>query len=328
MFDQADATIIVSSGEATTRRFERVKWRYAIPIILVHAIAVLAFLPWFFSWTGVFLAVLGCYVFGMLGINIGYHRLLTHRSFSCPPWLERTFAVLGACCLQESPIIWVTFHRRHHHLTDEIGDPHTPVESFFWAHVGWIVFKSEDSQPGPMIGRYAAEFNRDPFYRWLERGDNWVKIALASWAAFFAAGFAADIFAGGTASTALQFALSLLVWGAAVRTVVVWHMTWSVNSVAHIWGYRNYATPDNSRNNRWVALVAAGEGWHNNHHAHPRSARHGHHPGELDLGWLAIRLLMALGLARDVTLPTPDLAATLIDRAERKQAALARDTAE
>ena len=114
---------------------------------------------------------------------------------------------------------------------------------------------------------------------------------------------------GGSSAEAAQFGLSLMVWGAVLRTVVVWHITWSVNSVTHVWGYRNYNTPDVSRNNALVALLASGEGWHNNHHADPRSARHGHKWWEIDLTWLAIRLLMVLGLAKNVAVPSPILAA-------------------
>jgi len=128
------------------------------------------------------------------------------------------------------------------------------------------------------------------------------------------AGFASVNLTGGTTADAIQFGLSLLVWGVAVRTVAVWHITWSVNSITHLWGYRNYDTPDNSRNNIFVGIIANGEGWHNNHHADPRSARHGLDWREPDITWLTIRALMALGLARDVALPSPRLAAALKSR--------------
>jgi fatty-acid desaturase len=290
-------------------RLWRIKWRYATPIVLVHLSATLALLPWFFSWTGVVLAVLGYYLIGMLGINVGYHRLLTHRGFSCPKWVERTLAILGVMCLQESPIVWVAQHRQHHREADKEADPHSPIKSWLWGHLGWLVVKSENTEPGPLIYRFAADM-RDPFYWWLEVGDTWLKVAAASWIAFFVAGFAAESLAGGALPEAARFGLSLVVWGAALRTVLVWHATWSVNSVLHLWGYRNYDTPDNSRNNLLIALFTNGEGWHNNHHADPRSARHGHSWREPDLAWLAIRALMALGLARKVAQPAPRLAPT------------------
>jgi fatty-acid desaturase len=289
-------------------RSRRIKWRYASPIVFVHLVAVLACVPWFFSWTGVVLAVLGCYVFGTLGMNIGYHRLLTHRGFSCPRWMERSLAILGACCMEESPTVWAALHRQHHHAADKERDPHSPLASFLWGHIGWLMIKSDNAEAGPSIQRYAEDLMSDPFYGWLEVGDNWIKVALVSWVAFFGAGFAAVTISGGTTLEAIQFGLSLVVWSAAIRTVLVWHLTWSVNSVTHLWGYRNYETPDNSRNNLLIGLLANGEGWHNNHHADPRSARHGHSWREPDMTWLTIRGLMALGLARNVALPSPHFA--------------------
>jgi fatty-acid desaturase len=124
-------------------------WQYAPFFLLGHLIALLTLVPWFFSWTGVILFILGCYVFGTLGLNVGFHRLLTHRSFGCPLWLERTLSVLGACCVQESPAYWVAIHRWHHHLSDTAEDPHSPREAFWWSHVGWLLTKRDDMQPVP-----------------------------------------------------------------------------------------------------------------------------------------------------------------------------------
>jgi len=295
----------------------RIKWRYAGPIIFVHVAAILAFVPWFFSWTGVVLAVLGCYFFGTLGMNIGYHRLLTHRGFSCPRWVERLFAILGVCCAEESPTIWVAWHRQHHHEADKEPDPHSPLASFLWGHIGWLMIKSDNSESGPLTDRYAKDLTKDPFYAWLEKSDNWFKVVLISWTFFFAIGFAAARYTGSTTTDAIQFGSSLVVWGVAVRTVAVWHITWSINSVTHLWGYRSYDTPDNSRNNILIGIIANGEGWHNNHHADPRSARHGFSWREPDITWLTIRALLALGLARNVALPSPRLAAALKARKRR-----------
>src|SRR5262249_55175018 len=155
----------------------------------------------------------------------------------------------------------------------------------------------------PLIERYAKDIQRDPFYAWIERHSNWIKIALTSWILYFVIGFGVSALAGKSLMQSVQFGLSLLIWGAALRTVVEWHFTWLVNPRAHYWGYRNYDPPDVSRNNPFVALVAGGEGWHNNHHADPASARHGHRWWEIDLTWLVIRFLMWLGLARNVVLP-------------------------
>jgi sn-1 stearoyl-lipid 9-desaturase len=310
MDDKTVADASIRAAAVASRRTWHIKWRYASPIILIHLVALLACLPWFFSWTGVVLAALGQYVFGGIGMNVGYHRLLTHRSFSCPRWMERSLAILGACCLEESPTVWAAWHRKHHHMADKELDPHSPLASFLWGHVGWLMVKTDNADAGKLKSRYAADLAADPFYGWLEASDNWIKVALVSWAIFFGAGFAAVKFSDGTMTEAIQFGSSLVVWGAAVRTVLVWHITWSVNSVTHLWGYRNYETPDNSRNNVLIGLLAGGEGWHNNHHAAPASARHGHKWWEFDVAWLTIRVLMMFGLATKVTLPSPNLAAT------------------
>ncbi|HSY89338.1 MAG TPA: fatty acid desaturase [Verrucomicrobiae bacterium] len=281
-----------------------------IGFILCHSLALLALFPWFFSWTGVALLAVGMYVFGVLGINVGFHRLLAHRSFSCPRWLEHSLAFLGTCSLQFSPAFWVAVHRRHHRFADEERDPHSPLKSFFWAHFGWLLVRTPDMRPGVMTERYAKDLMRDPFYAMIERRKNWMKITFLSWVAFFVLGFAGDLLAGATFSQAFQLGASLFIWAGALRTVLVWHTTWSVNSVTHIWGYRNYETPDRSRNNPIVGLLAAGEGWHNNHHAAPTSARHGHKWWEIDLAWMTIRALMAFGLATEVILPAPTLSAS------------------
>ncbi len=264
-----------------------------------HAIAALAVLPWFFSWTGVALLVAGLYLFGGLGINIGFHRLITHRGFSCPLWLERALVVLGTCSLQFSPAFWVAVHRRHHQYADQEDDPHSPRRSFAWSHFGWLIARRpHDMKPAALTQRYAKDILRDPLYAFLERKNNWAVLSLGIWGVFYAAGLAAAAASGAGFFDASQFGLSLLVWGGALRTVLVWHTTWAVNSVTHVWGYRNYDTPDDSRNNPLIGLLAFGEGWHNNHHADPVSPRHGHKWWEIDLAWVTIRLLMLLGLAQ------------------------------
>jgi fatty-acid desaturase len=191
-------------------------------------------------------------------------------------------------------------------MADRARDPHSPLASFLWGHIGWLIIKSHNAKAGPAIARYATDLTRDRFYAWLEVNDNWTKVALLSWAAFFGVGYLSTaLSSGNTTLDAVRFGASLVVWGAAFSTVVVWHLTWSINSATHLWGYRRYETADNSRNNVLIGILTNGEGWHNNHHANPRSARHGHSWREPDLAWLTIRGLMALGLARDVCLP-PD----------------------
>ena len=150
---------------------------------------------------------------------------------------------------------------------------------------------------------YAKDILRDPFYARLERKFRWFWLVVISWGVFFAGGVLAALLCGGSAIEALQLGLSVLIWGVFVRTVLVWHITWSVNSVTHLWGYRSYDTDESSRNNVIIGFLSNGEGWHNNHHADPRSARHGHLWWEFDVTWLTIRLLVALGLAHKVAMP-------------------------
>jgi stearoyl-CoA desaturase (delta-9 desaturase) len=280
-----------------------IDWLNVTGISAYHLLALLAFFPWFFSWTGVALMVAGIYVFGTLGINLCYHRLLTHRGFVCPKWLEHALAVLAVCAFQDTPARWVAVHRRHHEHADEPPDPHSPLVSFLWAHVGWILVKSDDMDRMQIYARYAKDIVRDPFYRRLDHPAIYLGIILSSWLVFFGAGFLGELAAGGTSAEALQFGASLLVWGVLLRTVIVWHITWSVNSVTHMWGYQSYETGEESRNNVIVGILSNGEGWHNNHHADPRSARHGHQWWEFDVTYLSLRLLKLLGLAEKIAEP-------------------------
>jgi fatty-acid desaturase len=272
-------------------------------IIAFHLLALLACIPWLFSWSGLAWAVVGLYVFGTLGINIGYHRLLTHRGFGCPIWLEHGLSVLGVCSLQGTPMSWVAVHRMHHQYSDESSDPHCPQPTFFWSHMGWFLTRDPAIDNTERYGRYVRDLFQDGVYKWFERPQTLLTIHQAQWAGFMALGFLVGSLSSGSLWGALQLGLSWLVWGVFVRTVAVWHITWSVNSVTHLWGYRNFPTRDNSRNNWLVALMSNGEGWHNNHHAEPRCASHGRRWWELDLSYLSIRVLELAGLAWNVVKP-------------------------
>lgn len=286
----------------------QIVWAYAITVGVYHVLALLVLLPWCFSWTGVILAVAGTYVFGGLGINLCFHRLLTHRGLVCPKWLEYGLAILGVCCMQDTPARWVAVHRRHHEHSDRQDDPHSPLAGFLWGHVGWMLVKNGDLVRLGIYDRYAKDILRDPFYRRLERTLLYPIIVASSWVVFFAGGFAASLIGGGTMAQAMQFGISLLVWGVFFRIVVVWHITWSVNSLSHLFGYQNYATGEKSRNNWFVAILTSGEGWHNNHHADPRSASHGHRWWEIDLIYGFVKLLESVGLATDVCRPNRKIA--------------------
>jgi stearoyl-CoA desaturase (delta-9 desaturase) len=270
-----------------------------IMLVFCHLVALLALLPYFFSWTGVSLFFVGS-LLSALGINICYHRMLAHKGLSCSKWFEHCLAVLGVMSNQFGPAYWVAIHRRHHQFADHNRDPHSPRTGFFWAHVGWLFTANENTDQHKIMERYAKDVLKDPFYAWLEKDGVWGWFIPVTWAACFAVGAIFVLATGGTAAAALQFGLSLLVWGAAVRTVFVWNVTFSVNSVCHRWGYRNYETPDDSRNNPIFGVLSFGEGWHNNHHAFPRSARHGLRWWELDMTWLVIKVLAWCELVRIV----------------------------
>ena len=282
----------------------QIDWVAVLTIGGVHLVALLACLPWLFNWSSVWVMVVGVFVFGYLGINLCYHRLLTHKGLECPKWLEHVFAVLAICCMQDTPARWVGIHRWHHVKSDESDDPHTPLAGLAWGHVGWVFLKNDQIDRYAIYTRFAKDILRDPFYKKLETTARYPLIVVASWALFFTVGFALELLSSESFSQAIQFGFSLLIWGVFVRTVVVWHVTWSVNSLAHLFGYRNYNTSDDSRNNWFVALMTFGEGWHNNHHADARSARHGHRWFEIDLTFSVIQLLEYVSLATKVVRPS------------------------
>jgi stearoyl-CoA desaturase (delta-9 desaturase) len=278
-------------------------WPYVVGLAGVHALAAAALIPWLFTWSGLALLLVGIPLFGQ-GINFCYHRLLTHRSLAVPKWLEHFWVVVAICNLEDTPAKWVTVHRHHHNHSDEDADPHSPLVNFIWSHFQWITLHNDQTRTRAALAHYARDILADRFYFNLER-QPWLApaIYLAHLLAFFAAGAAVGGWVGGSVGDAARLGLSWLVWAGLLRTVAVWHITWSVNSVTHLWGYRNHQTNDGSRNNILVGLLAAGEGWHNNHHHDPASACNQHRWWELDPTWYHIRLLQALGLAKKVIRP-------------------------
>jgi fatty-acid desaturase len=280
----------------------RVNWRYVSAVGTYHLLALLAFVPWFYSTSGAVLAFVGVYVYGACGMNLCYHRLLTHRSFKCPLWLEHSFALLAVWCLEDTPARWVATHRMHHHRSDERPDPHSPLVNFFWSHMGWLFLENTDLGRHSAYDRYARDILRDGFYRFVERHVVW--ITLAQSLIYYGIGFLIAVAIGRDVMAAVQFGASVWLWGVVVRTVIVWHITWSVNSLAHVFGYQNYDTGDHSRNNVLVAIIASGEGWHNNHHAEPSCACNQRHWWEIDLTYLLLRFFVLVGLAWDVQMPT------------------------
>ena len=254
-------------------------WLNIVILALLHTGAVAAF--FFFTWTAALTALAIYWVAICFGIGLGYHRLHTHRSYDCPKWLERFFAICGTLTLEGGPIYWVATHRIHHQKSDQPGDPHSPRDGWWWSHMGWILTGAAKHNNTAAMAKYAPDLARDPFYVWLNNW-HWIPLVLTAPLLFLAGGW------------------PMFLWAGPLRIVVGLHATWAVNSATHLWGSRRFETRDDSRNNWWVALLTFGEGWHNNHHAYPSSARHGLAWYELDISWLHIRALRALGLAKDV----------------------------
>jgi stearoyl-CoA desaturase (delta-9 desaturase) len=263
------------------------RWTTIGFMIVIHLLAIVALLPRFWSWQGVVAFLVLYWVTACLGVTIGYHRLLSHRAFRVPQWLERVFATCGALSCQHGPIDWVGLHRHHHKFSDTEVDHHSSLRGFWWSHMGWMF---EEIPAMAAVPRLTGDLARDPYYRWL---NNWfLVLQLALGALLYWIGSATG--AGGWA---------LVLWGIPLRLVVVYHCTWLVNSATHWWGDSVHESGDRSRNNALVAALTFGEGWHNNHHAYPHSARQGWGPGQIDLTWLHIRAMRALGLASHVRLP-------------------------
>jgi stearoyl-CoA desaturase (delta-9 desaturase) len=264
----------------------------AVALAAIHLGALGVFFPALFSWPAVGVALALYYVTGGLGICLGYHRLLTHRSMRVPRALEYVLATFGVLALQGGPITWVATHRAHHAFSDTDRDPHNSRRGFWWSHMEWLYRSNPARLTAADERRFAPDLARDPYYRFLDANAALVQVALG----------VALLLAGGW---------PFVVWGIFLRLVVTYHATWLVNSAAHLTGYRWYRAPgsDQSTNNWWVALVAWGEGWHSNHHAFPSSARHGMRWYEIDFTWMMIRALAFLGIAVDVRVPSPAMLA-------------------
>jgi stearoyl-CoA desaturase (delta-9 desaturase) len=260
-------------------------WATIIWVTALHLGALAA--PFFFSWQAVALTVVLCWATGSLGICLGYHRLLTHGSLQTYRPIRWFFAWLGGLAGEGPATMWVAVHRQHHHFSDQEGDPHTPHDGAWWSHMLWLVPDRGSANNLRTIKHYAPDLYKDPVMRFLDHTFLLWHFVLAG--ALFALGYF------GWGSTAMGW--SFVFWGVFVRMMYVLHVTWFVNSASHMWGYRNYQTTDDSRNCWWVGLLAFGEGWHNNHHAYQRMARHGHRWWEVDVTYWAILAMEKVGLA-------------------------------
>lgn len=283
----AEAPTLEPATEQSSEESRGWNWAQIFWWSVLHGGAVFA--PFTFSWSGLGICV-GLYLATAIGITMGYHRLLTHRSFRTPRFVEYILTALGALANQGGPLQWVAIHRVHHQHSDREGDPHTPRDGVWWAHMFWWMPRERHMEGPTLHQRYVADLARDPVHRFFQHGYIVLPILLSL------ALFAAGEWAGG-------LGWSWLVWGMFVRTVFVHHATWFVNSATHLWGYRTYETHDDSTNLWWVALLTLGEGWHNNHHAFPRSARHGIRWWEFDPTFLMIRTMSWMGLAKHIHVP-------------------------
>ena len=256
-----------------------INWVTTTFMVLFHAGAVVAL--FFFSWPALVSALILFWVAGSLGIGMGYHRLLTHRGYKVPRAVEYFLTACGALALEGGPVNWVVTHRIHHAHTDRERDPHSPRHGGWWAHMGWILTGTAQKHGEAVLWRYAPDLMKDRFHRWFNTF-YWIPLAVL--------GLALLAFGG----------WGVMLWGIFLRVTFGLQTTWLVNSATHLWGRQRFATGDDSRNSWWVALLTFGEGWHNNHHAHPTSARHGLAWYEVDFNWWGIRTLQFLGLAKSV----------------------------
>jgi fatty-acid desaturase len=265
---------------------------HTLLVIIGFHIVALVLALFTFTWSGLVVFAVMVYITFALGLSMGNHRLFSHYSFKTPKAVMYTLAIFSCMALEGGPIRWVATHRLHHKESDHsLADPHTPVDGFWWAHIGWTVFRHPKLKMDG-LARYAPDLCRDPVFWFLEQ--YYYLPYVASLLVIFGLGW---IYGG------LPLGLSWFAWGGLLRTIYVWHLSWMVNSVTHSVGYRNYAFPDNSRNTWWLALMSWGEGWHNNHHAHPRSAKVGHRWFELDPTYWTIQLLSRIGLASSIIRP-------------------------
>jgi sn-1 stearoyl-lipid 9-desaturase len=263
-----------------TMKKPRIDWATVVFMVIVHVGALFAFLPSNFNWSAVGVALFLYWVTGGLGITLGWHRLVTHRSFQTPKWLEYFLVFCGTLSVQGGPIWWVGLHRHHHLYSDQPVDHHDSGKGFWWSHMEWML---RDVPAEEEVAKFTKDIAEDRFYQFLEKYFLPIQVVLA----------------------VILYGIGgwpFVVWGVFLRMIFVYHITWFVNSATHKFGYRTYNSDDRSTNCWWVALLAYGEGWHNNHHAFQYSARHGLKWWEIDLTWMMIQVLKMLGLAKKIRL--------------------------
>lgn len=268
-------------------------------------LAVAVVLMWMWGFMGWFYLslMIGGWVLSGLGITVGFHRLLTHRSFETYGPIRALFAFLGSLSIEGEPVVWCAMHRRHHRHSDQEGDPHSPyvdhgrtfglLKGLWHSQMGWLYTSKWEH---PELEKFVPDLLKDPWVMGVNRYFNfWVALSLITPTAL---GYAWTL--------TWQGALLGLLWGGLIRVLMTHHITWSINSICHVIGSREYQSDDHSTNNFICGLLGHGEGWHNNHHAFPTSARHGLRWWQFDLSWIVIRTMQFCGLAWNVKLPSPE----------------------
>ena len=291
---QQEREELLSAFDRSRLRWNNIDWVTTLWIVAMHLGCLAA--PFFFSWTALAVFLVLHWMTCSLGVCLGYHRYLAHRSMKLSKPVEFTTLALGTISGEGTPLMWSAVHRLHHQQSDQKGDPHSPKDGPWWSHLLWLFVRRSNKANEILFRRYCPELMNRPLIRFFERTQIWWLLGTA--AVLAGAGYLLGGWFG---------AISFLVWGVCVRMVVAYHSTWLVNSATHIWGYRNYETRDQSKNLWWVAIFAYGEGWHNNHHAHPSVAPAGHRWWEFDITWWTIKALRFCGLAWDVNdrIPQP-----------------------
>lgn len=303
--DVADATPLSKSAQdaETLRgafsksqlRLDNTDWVVTLFLIFIHIGCVAAFVPSFFSWSGLAICLAMHWFTCSIGICLGYHRYLAHKSFKLRAPAEFVVMMAGSLSGEGSPMTWAATHRLHHQKSDQDGDPHSPLIGGWWSHILWLFVHRKPEDKDLLLAKYIPELVERPIMQFFEK-----TFPLWIW------GQGLALLGLGYAFGGWNLAISYVVWGMCIRMTAAYHSTWFVNSATHLWGYRNYDTRDESRNLWWVAVLAYGEGWHNNHHAHPSVAPAGHKWWEVDMTWWVIRGLEMTGLAYDVKAKIPE----------------------
>jgi len=285
--------IITSAADGHDPFAAGIDWPVIAWFGIMHVMALAA--PFYFSWQGFALFFVMQFITGSIGVCMGYHRLLTHGSFTCSKRMRWFFALMGQLSGEGTVLQWIATHRKHHAYSDHDEDPHSPRHGGLWSHLTWMCPQYGRKYFDDLISRFAPDLLKDKGMLFLHK--MFLPIHFVTGALMFGAGY----WLGGS-----YMAMSFLIWGMFVRLVYVLHITWFVNSATHMWGYRNYKTTDDSRNLWWVGVLAFGEGWHNNHHAYQRMAKHGHRWWEFDVTYMQIRVLEKLGLIWNVVHDVPN----------------------